>query len=235
MTSPETKPRPKPKPKSKSKPKAESKRRTCDGCNQCCPHTELTFAQEFSTEEELYEVNERYGKFNHEFVLGTAIIRDQRNNVLREIGSIDKPCPMMYVVKGMHDPCPYQNPDVPGCLIYENRPEPCRAFECEWLLGRLPHQYHPNRTGAIVYEEKYGDALSCPVFIICNPNTKAWKLGKSLLKKVFAESQLVIVVRSRADRKIYCTPKDWRIFRHRIHAVEEVDLKTLDSCWRNKP
>lgn len=34
-----------------------------------------------------------------------------------------------------------------GCAIYEERPDPCRTFECGWLQGLIDEQYKPDLVG----------------------------------------------------------------------------------------
>lgn len=52
----------------------------------------------------------------------------------RECGSCSLCCKVMEVpeVKPRHDWCQHADPGH-GCKIYRTRPEPCRAFHCEWL------------------------------------------------------------------------------------------------------
>ncbi len=59
-----------------------------------------------------------------------------------------------------------------GCRIYDDRPEGCRVFSCQWLFEEdMPDNYRPDRTKVV---------LSCaegPVLIAnCDPaNPLAWK------------------------------------------------------------
>lgn len=36
-------------------------------------------------------------------------------------------------LKGWHERCPNLGPN--GCLVYEERPDGCRKFQCGWLAG----------------------------------------------------------------------------------------------------
>ena len=41
-----------------------------------------------------------------------------------------------------------QNCDVGvGCKIYEDRPKPCRTFECSWIKGETPVEWKPDKVG----------------------------------------------------------------------------------------
>lgn len=56
----------------------------------------------------------------------------------RECGSCTACCTVFDVSeleKGMFETC--KHVCEVGCAIYEDRPEPCRAFRCQWLRGLL--------------------------------------------------------------------------------------------------
>lgn len=39
----------------------------------------------------------------------------------------------------------------PGCTIYEQRPEPCKTYQCYWLADpTFPEEYRPDKAGFIV-------------------------------------------------------------------------------------
>ena len=41
-----------------------------------------------------------------------------------------------------------QNCDVGvGCKIYEDRPKPCRTFDCSWIKGETPVEWKPDKVG----------------------------------------------------------------------------------------
>jgi len=37
-----------------------------------------------------------------------------------------------------------------GCTIYANRPDSCRAFECGYLINRLPEEFRPDRVKMVI-------------------------------------------------------------------------------------
>lgn len=37
-----------------------------------------------------------------------------------------------------------------GCAIYENRPRPCRVFNCTWILGWGREQDRPDKLGLVI-------------------------------------------------------------------------------------
>ena len=41
-----------------------------------------------------------------------------------------------------------QNCDVGvGCKMYEDRPKPCRTFDCSWIKGETPVEWKPDKVG----------------------------------------------------------------------------------------
>ena len=45
--------------------------------------------------------------------------------------------------------CDYQGQQKPGCAIYDERPESCRAWSCGWLQGLGKAKDRPDRLGVI--------------------------------------------------------------------------------------
>ena len=43
-----------------------------------------------------------------------------------------------------------------GCKIYEDRPTPCRTFECSWLKGEVPVEWKPDKVGFFATVEPQG-------------------------------------------------------------------------------
>ena len=37
-----------------------------------------------------------------------------------------------------------------GCKIYESRPKECVDFRCAWLLGSIPEELKPSKTGVMI-------------------------------------------------------------------------------------
>ena len=64
-------------------------------------------------------------------------------------------CNMCCYIPGINEPtlqkkewvmC--QNCDVGvGCKIYEDRPKPCRTFDCSWIKGETPIEWKPDKVG----------------------------------------------------------------------------------------
>ena len=42
-----------------------------------------------------------------------------------------------------------------GCTIYNMRPEPCRSFECAYILHDLPFEHRPDQSGVITEVKKF--------------------------------------------------------------------------------
>ncbi len=53
-------------------------------------------------------------------------------------------------VKPDHEWCRHARPGK-GCAIYQDRPEPCRTFNCMWLLGvTIPDYWYPKHSKIVV-------------------------------------------------------------------------------------
>ena len=73
-------------------------------------------------------------------------------------------CNMCCYIPGINEPtlqkkewvmC--QNCDVGvGCKIYEDRPTPCRTFECSWIKGETPVEWKPDKVGFFATVEPQG-------------------------------------------------------------------------------
>jgi hypothetical protein len=60
-----------------------------------------------------------------------------------------------------------------GCGIYEDRPAPCRSFECVWLMDpEMPHRFRPDQTKVVLDQ----DAQARWLIARCDPaNPQAWR------------------------------------------------------------
>jgi hypothetical protein len=67
------------------------------------------------------------------------------------------------------------------CSIYEDRPEPCRAFECLWLADSfIPKKFRPDKVNAFLVESQEGNAF----IVHCSErNKKSLVSGKSRFSK----------------------------------------------------
>jgi hypothetical protein len=51
--------------------------------------------------------------------------------------------------------CPHCRPGCGGCSIYQSRPDPCRAFKCQWLYSQarpgqeMPLEMRPDNSGVM--------------------------------------------------------------------------------------
>jgi hypothetical protein len=60
-----------------------------------------------------------------------------------------------------------------GCSIYNDRPESCRSFSCQWLLDEsMPHRLRPDQTKVVVYIDHEGQRL---VARCDTANPMAWR------------------------------------------------------------
>lgn len=97
----------------------------------------------------------------------------------RQCGSCSLCCELLAVESPLSKPagelCQYVGKRG-GCAIHDNRPYPCRRFECGWLNGRLPRRWRPDKIGAVfagaesnrgrvgvaVYEKHQGATMGRP-------------------------------------------------------------------------
>ena len=56
-------------------------------------------------------------------------------------------CPVEPLEKPLMQRCEHQCPQ--GCAIYQDRPEPCAAYQCSWLLGHFDEDQRPDKTGVL--------------------------------------------------------------------------------------
>lgn len=43
-----------------------------------------------------------------------------------------------------------------GCGIYATRPDDCKGFACQWLLGAIPENLKPDKVHAVMYTNNEG-------------------------------------------------------------------------------
>ena len=94
-----------------------------------------------------------------------------------------------------------------GCKRYETRPDPCRNFECLWLVNPLlPEELKPSRCHVVMYElpddikedpKAFKDWLGMPVRIdaIVLEDSNYYRHGESLHRTVVRKAVDVIKAR----------------------------------------
>jgi hypothetical protein len=90
-----------------------------------------------------------------------------------------------------------------ACVIYAQRPQVCRDFECEWLMSRdLPQRFRPDRTGVILMEDADVDEYRA----VCSPSRPlAWREPQVFAHLVrVAKSGRVVVAKAGLQA--------WRVF-----------------------
>jgi hypothetical protein len=77
-------------------------------------------------------------------------------------------------VKERHKWCPHCSPGC-GCIIYEDRPAPCRQFNCRWLAdGTVPDYWFPARSKIVIdIQENNGKFVMC--FIVDMAYPARWR------------------------------------------------------------
>ena len=94
-----------------------------------------------------------------------------------------------------------------GCHIYLERPEVCRAFECEWMMDRkMAPLLRPDRVGTILMQDADSDEFRA----VCDPaKPMAW-LNPHVFKYLVTLAKSGRTVVARAGLKAW-----------RIHATGE--------------
>jgi len=90
-----------------------------------------------------------------------------------------------------------------GCKIYEQRPQVCQDFECDWMMERsIPQSLRPDKVGTILIDDSEADEYQAVV----DPSTPfAWRhplMFKFLVAK--AKEGATVVAKSGV--------KSWRIY-----------------------
>lgn len=94
-----------------------------------------------------------------------------------------------------------------GCGIYEERPQSCRAFSCEWLLNPgVPEDWRPDKTKFLIAVEQQGTRIRINV----DENTpSAWRLEpyysfiKQLSRRAVNGDRVIVCI---GQRRIYVFP-----------------------------
>lgn len=133
-----------------------------------------------------------------------------------------------------------------GCSIYDDRPHPCRAFECLWLTTDMPDYWKPDRSKMVVAGDETGTLVS----VIVDPgypdvwkkqpyysDIKAW--ARKMLWRVqiltprqgwviFPEEDLLIADRRADDLIVGYGYKQQGLMRQPAVAVRRGDGTTLE-------
>lgn len=96
-------------------------------------------------------------------------------------------------------PCVHLTPG--GCGIYEDRPEQCRRFECDWLRGNGDRDLRPDRIGAVITSSEIGMN-----FHVLPEKHDRWQRSRKLrrmVEKLVEAGFSVFVVSGETDRTVY--------------------------------
>ena len=101
--------------------------------------------------------------------------------------------------------CQHSQPGI-GCACYEQRPQVCRGYQCQWRGSELPIDYRPDKCGLIgTFRFAY---CGHPVVVISEvwPGAAETALGKDLIAIMMAAGKIVCVC--------FCDERSWLWFRH---------------------
>lgn len=107
------------------------------------------------------------------------------------------------VEKPLNARCRHQSSDAdrPGCGIYEQRPEVCRAFECAWKLGLGAEHDRPDRLGIMLYTVNLEDGLPGLAIVESTPGAFETKRVRELIALYQKRKPGRIIVRRAPDRR----------------------------------
>ena len=127
---------------------------------------------------------------------------------IRECGTCTDCCTIFAVSeleKGMYETCVHVCQA--GCAIYAERPEPCRAFRCQWLRGLLEVDgtvdlgLRPDVSGVVLdYQPQtpYGDAYAAWEV---EPGASDREPARSVIEGLREHYLVMIATRSATGRK----------------------------------
>ncbi len=85
-----------------------------------------------------------------------------------------------------------------GCGIYDSRPNDCKAFACQWLLGAVPEFLKPDAVRAVIYTAEEGKRLIIHLDRdrSIHPNLAAYLelLNKNKIEYILASNSKTILV-----------------------------------------
>jgi hypothetical protein len=97
----------------------------------------------------------------------------------RECGSCSLCCKVMGVpeVKEDFKWCPHCAPGhkAGGCQIYENRPERCRDFHCQWLIDQRFGDYWFPKKAKILVDHKLDGETAYVYFVVDHDYPNRWR------------------------------------------------------------
>lgn len=93
-----------------------------------------------------------------------------------------------------------------GCAIYEDRPYPCRKFNCGWLFGIGIEEDRPDKNGILLFNRPMDslDGAEIPVAHEVWLGASSKGRGKTIIKKVVRAKGACLVVRPDGSRRFWC-------------------------------
>jgi len=101
--------------------------------------------------------------------------------------------------------CKHSQPGM-GCDCYEDRPDVCRGYQCQWRGSNLSVPYRPDKCGLIAtYRFTYNDY---PVIVVSElwPGAAELPIGKDLIEIVKRAGKIVCAC--------LCDDTSWMFVRH---------------------
>ncbi len=91
-----------------------------------------------------------------------------------------KPMPIIELGKPFGEWCRHCDKGI-GCRIYPERPDSCKEFRCQWLMGLGREDERPDRIKVILDFVDFEDGLPGGLLQI-------WEVSEGALEKIFSQS-----------------------------------------------
>jgi len=102
--------------------------------------------------------------------------------------------------KGFHEKCRHEGDS--GCGSYDERPQQCRNFSCQWLLGSMEDKDRPDKIG-VIFDISSGGALGrIPVAIETRDGATESGEGEEVLRLVAKNSAVAVISRDGKQRLV---------------------------------
>lgn len=128
--------------------------------------------------------------------------------IARECGPCTACCTVFSISeleKGMFETC--SQVCEYGCATYSKRPEPCRTFRCQWLLGVLEvdgsvdPEMRPDASGVIVDFQAYPQGIERYEVWEVEPGASECEPARSIIGELEEHFEVMIVTRSSAGTR----------------------------------
>lgn len=128
--------------------------------------------------------------------------------VRRACGTCTACCTVMGVPdlgKDYYERCEHEGRS--RCIIYESRPDGCRNFSCQWLVGAMEEWDRPDKIGVVFDITSGGDLGRIPIALEVEKGASDRGRGRRAVRFV-AKNSPVLVVSPDGTRRLEGGPPD---------------------------